>query len=239
MNLVTIVYLTLQVGILKDLLDGGPERYSYYNTGLALVALCLILEIMSGFLIVSIYVMKSRLYRVSPMMENMTRKIWAQQGSHGIETSSDVTVESLLASVSFVRNDTARLEQTLSSAYRLCYAEELFTVLKLAQEHAILCSKRHKCPIFKAAIGSDVDVTTIVEAHASITPMDMESLSKTLGNMCTARKRGEILLRAVHMVRKQNTYDCLLYIQTALTYIFLVLTFLNVFLITFATPKAG
>ena len=232
------MFLILQVGILKDILDGGPERYSYYNTGLALVSICLILEIICGFLIVPIYVMKSQLSRISPM-KKASRNIYVQRGSRDNEKSSDITVESLLTSIYFVRNDTAALEQKLASAYRLCYAEELLSVLKLAEEHAIICSKRDKPSSLKAVIERANDVTTKTETHADITPIDMENLSKTLQNVCTARKQGEIILRAINMVRKQHCYDCLLYIQTALTYIFLVLTFLNVFLITFASPKAG
>ena len=72
------------------------------------------MQIILGFLILSIYVMKSQLSRISPMKKT-SRNLCVQQGSRDNKTSSDITVESLLTSISFVRNDTAQLEQKLAS----------------------------------------------------------------------------------------------------------------------------
>ena len=225
------------MGLLKDILDGGPAKYSYYKSSLALVSICLILEIISGFLIASLYILKSKLSKIAPVMENTAKKIRTQQDVDGKENCDEVSIKSLLTSVSFVRNDTATLERQLTSAYKLCYAQELLSALKLAQDHSILCLKNNISSSRNVVSETNNDITDNGVTHIDSAPIDMESLSKTIQTLRTARKREAILLEAISMVRKLNTYDYLLFLQTALTYIFLALTFLNVFLVTFAVPR--
>lgn len=192
----------VQVALLRDVLNGGPDIYRHYISTVTILAVCIALEIVSGFLIITLYMLKSRARALTSI--NVVQKSTDEDAVDGdMEHNLE---DNITTSGRFMRNIyniaccrcRPGLEDLLQEAIQRKYLQELRLNLKYPN-HSDLPDVRN--------------------------------------DLVLLRKRRHIMVKFLMQVKMRTTNHIIVRLQTAITYIFYILSLFNIFVVIFGVSK--
>ncbi len=239
----------IQVALLRDMIDGGREKYKYYDLALTLLIICIILEFSSGLLLVTIYMLRSKIRKLGEISDYVMQKRKTGLIGKAVCANNNNMDDTDGPKLTYLNENNAHivlseallepktndhwyhklsaccepnLEDKLFSAYKSIYFLELkagMELVKAKSDYGILS--------MRPLTDEEIQETN-----------NLPEVSTVLRRYHALRKQGTLVLNSAFEIRKRKGFRQIITVQSTVTYTFYLLSILNIFVIVFGAPKS-
>ena len=200
----------VQVALLRDVINGGEDTYRHYVATVTILAICIILEIISGFLIITLYMLKSRAQALTNLDSLQVRRQQGADEPDGGQTGVEYDIEdNLTASGRIIRNI-----NSLDLSCCGCYKPGIEDILRDAIRRKYLQELR----------------LTLRYPHYN----DLDDVRNDLDLL---RRRRRIMQKFLTQIKMNSSHQIIIRLQSIITYIFFILSIFNIFVVIFGVSR--
>ena len=219
----------VQIALLRDVIEGGPDKFQHYTSAVVVLSVCLGLEVLSGILLITLYILRSK----SRMLSDSTAR------RHQAAKKQHLTVAAEVSEVDSGDGSRGRFARDVLYEHDI---EDLLDDPSVLDEE-LRKFPRQCCGLYKPTL--EILLTETIELfdrkiaatrlrHVAL-PDDISiEAERELQNLLS--KKG-ILTEYLTNMNSRSAYNKIVKLQTVITYLFYILSLLNIFVAVFGVNQ--